>query len=209
MPNQKLEETDIAKSAINFYMGMIVVALAIIVWWQKNYHELFLFNLNNHSIADFCAVILLTLALLFTGSYISEFWSANYRKTKMSVMTMLRNVTTFQALYISALSAVGEELLFRGAILPSAGLIFTSIIFGLVHIGPDGKLSIWTLWAFIAGLLLGAVTIFSKQLYPAIFIHFAYNFVSMIRLRKEWQTLPDLQKKILTQELSDLEKYDH
>src|SRR5262245_27352476 len=40
-------------------------------------------------------------------------------------------------LAFSALSAVGEELAFRGALQPAVGLLIASLLFGLVHMGPS------------------------------------------------------------------------
>jgi len=50
-------------------------------------------------------------------------------------------------------AAVGEETLFRGALQPKYGLVFTSLIFALLHVQYDVLLVVGSL--FPAGLILG------------------------------------------------------
>jgi len=56
---------------------------------------------------------------------------------------------------LAALSGFGEEALFRGALQPVLGLVATSLLFGVLHVGPDRRYLIWTLWAVLAGFVLG------------------------------------------------------
>nr|WP_255724593.1 CPBP family intramembrane glutamic endopeptidase [Shimazuella soli] len=50
-------------------------------------------------------------------------------------------------------AALGEELIFRGAMLPKFGLIYTSILFTLIH--ANYGLSVATLIVFILAITLG------------------------------------------------------
>lgn len=56
---------------------------------------------------------------------------------------------------LAVLSGFGEEVLFRGALQPLLGLVLTSLIFGALHVGPDRRYLVWTLWAVVAGFVLG------------------------------------------------------
>jgi membrane protease YdiL (CAAX protease family) len=56
---------------------------------------------------------------------------------------------------LAVLSGVGEEALFRGALQPLVGLVVASLLFGLVHIGPDRRYLAWTASAIVAGFVLG------------------------------------------------------
>lgn len=62
---------------------------------------------------------------------------------------------TRELLLLALLSGVGEEALFRGALQPLLGLVLTSILFGALHVGPDRRYLVWTLWAIVAGFVLG------------------------------------------------------
>ncbi|MCC6874574.1 MAG: CPBP family intramembrane metalloprotease [Sandaracinaceae bacterium] len=54
-------------------------------------------------------------------------------------------------------SSVGEEIFFRGAMQPWAGWLATSVVFGLLHVGPSRTLLPWTVWAVAMGLCFGAI----------------------------------------------------
>ena len=56
---------------------------------------------------------------------------------------------------IGAAAALGEETIFRGAMQPRFGLIFTTLLFALVH--SNYGLSLSTLIVFLVGLVLGLV----------------------------------------------------
>ena len=60
-------------------------------------------------------------------------------------------------LIFSALSGVGEEALFRGALQPEIGIVAASLLFGAVHAGPDRRYLPWTLFAVGGGFLYGAL----------------------------------------------------
>jgi membrane protease YdiL (CAAX protease family) len=94
------------------------------------------------------------------------------------------------ALYLAVLTGFGEELLFRGAIQPFAGLLLTSALFGLLHMGQNGILSAWSVWAFLAGLLLGWMYDETASLWPPIIAHFCVNAVSILSLRRAYRNLP-------------------
>ncbi|HDL18051.1 MAG TPA: CPBP family intramembrane metalloprotease [Bacteroidetes bacterium] len=92
-----------------------------------------------------------------------------------------RGPVIFLLLVVAA--PVLEELLFRGIILegflhrysPGKAILWSSIIFGVVHLNP---------WQFIAaffgGLLIGWVYWQTRSLLPAMFIHFVINFTSYV-----------------------------
>src|SRR5262245_1812852 len=45
---------------------------------------------------------------------------------------------------VSVCSSIGEEAFFRAGMQPSAGLVITGLVFGLLHFGPFGRFSVWT-----------------------------------------------------------------
>ncbi|MBL9003989.1 MAG: CPBP family intramembrane metalloprotease [Myxococcales bacterium] len=96
-----------------------------------------------------------------------------------------------EILLFAAASAIGEEFLFRGALLlhlkalaPGiAGLalaIFGSAaIFALLHIGPGARFLPWTLSSFVVGLLLAVVYVALGDLIAPIAIHFTVNALNL------------------------------
>ncbi len=82
-------------------------------------------------------------------------------------------------------SSIFEETLFRGILFrimeeklgSYMALIISAFIFGLLHLGnPNSTLSLGIGLAIQAGLLLGIVYIYSRNLWLPIALHFAWNF---------------------------------
>lgn len=80
------------------------------------------------------------------------------------------------AFVISSAAAVGEEILFRGALQPVFGWIPTSIFFALLHM--QYTLTPATLIIFVVSLVLGWVRM-RQSTTAAIFAHFVYNFIQL------------------------------
>lgn len=84
----------------------------------------------------------------------------------------------FQALFLMAfLPAVCEELLYRGFILGAtsgyskkAAIIFNGFLFALAHISLVRILD-----TFVLGMILAYVTLKTKSVFPAMFMHFVNN----------------------------------
>lgn len=80
---------------------------------------------------------------------------------------------------VAAASAIGEELLFRGALLPWIGLWPQAILFSLLHIGPGRRFVPWTLSALGMGLCFGWLTQLTGDVGGAIVAHFTINFLNL------------------------------
>jgi membrane protease YdiL (CAAX protease family) len=74
---------------------------------------------------------------------------------------------------------VGEEMFFRGALLPTIGLFASSAIFALLHIGPKARHLPWTASSFAVGLLFGAMFEWTGDLTGPIVAHFLVNFLNL------------------------------
>src|SRR3954452_20553156 len=80
---------------------------------------------------------------------------------------------------LSFASSVGEEIFFRGAMMPVAGLSLSSAIFALLHIGPKARFLPWTISSFLAGLMFGQLFLWSGDLTGAVVAHFTVNFLNL------------------------------
>jgi uncharacterized protein len=92
-------------------------------------------------------------------------------------------LTKDEAVALALISGFAEELLFRGAMLHSWGLVVTTLIFGLVHTGR-GVFRYWTLFALLAGALLGWIVLQTGNLFPAIVAHLLVNAVNLLHLSR-------------------------
>jgi uncharacterized protein len=81
---------------------------------------------------------------------------------------------------VSVLSAVGEETFFRGAVQQEFGIVVASLLFGLVHVGPDRRYLLWTLWAVLAGFLFGGLYDLTGGLLAPILAHAAHNAATLL-----------------------------
>ena len=170
------------RSSLVIYSVMGGAGFEICWWYHKNVARLF--ATSDISWVHFSAIILTSLGFLGLGQLLLEEMFPSYRRLKWTFAQLFQGLKLHQILVLASLSAVGEEFLFRGAIQPFLGVAITSFIFALLHIDPEGKISVWTLWAFVGGLVMGFATQSTGSLYPAFGIHFAVNFISIWRVSR-------------------------
>jgi membrane protease YdiL (CAAX protease family) len=92
---------------------------------------------------------------------------------------MLFPLAAPEIVVLAAASSVGEEMFFRGALLPSIGILGSSALFALLHIGPKTRHLPWTLSSFGAGLLFGAMFLWTGDLTGPVIAHFLINFLNL------------------------------
>jgi CAAX protease family protein len=77
--------------------------------------------------------------------------------------------------FVAISSAAGEELLFRGLLVPAIGVGLSSLVFGALHqIRGRGRWG-WMAWATLMGLLLGAVFAATGSLLGPLLAHAVIN----------------------------------
>lgn len=97
---------------------------------------------------------------------------------------LLSPLTDFDIVVMALASSVGEEMFFRGALLPVVGVLPSSAIFALLHIGPRARHLPWTLSSFVAGFLLGQLYVWSGDLTGPVVAHFTINFLNLRHVAK-------------------------
>jgi membrane protease YdiL (CAAX protease family) len=83
---------------------------------------------------------------------------------------------------ISLLAAIGEELLFRGAMQAEVGLVGASLMFGILHLGGGGTLA-FGCWAAVMGFVLGGLANWSHGLLAPIIAHALYDVAAIAYIR--------------------------
>src|SRR5262245_39817795 len=83
---------------------------------------------------------------------------------------------------LAAASSLGEEIFFRGALMPVIGLLGSSAVFALLHIGPKARFLPWTASSFVIGLMFGQLFRWSGDLTGAVVAHFTVNFLNLRHL---------------------------
>ena len=100
-----------------------------------------------------------------------------------------------EILILAGTSAVGEELMFRGALQGWLGLWPKAVLFALLHIGPGARFLPWTTTALVLGVGFGYLTALTGDLGAPIVAHFTINylnlhFISRVRLPDEAAAAP-------------------
>lgn len=93
--------------------------------------------------------------------------------------SILGRPTGSELLLIAAASALGEEILFRGAMLDAWGPWISSVVFALLHVPPRRELWPWTISAGLLGVALAWLTLATGNLGPAVAAHFVINLVNL------------------------------
>jgi membrane protease YdiL (CAAX protease family) len=84
---------------------------------------------------------------------------------------------------LATASAVGEELLFRGLLVPMVGIVASSLVFGVLHqIRGRGRWG-WVAWATIMGLLFAIIFTATGSLAGPLVAHAAINLANLRFLR--------------------------
>ncbi len=89
----------------------------------------------------------------------------------------------WEVVVLAGASSLGEELFFRGALLPATGLVISSLVFALLHIGPRLRYLPWTLSSFVAGLVFAQLFVWSGDLTGPVVAHFTVNYLNLGHLR--------------------------
>ena len=85
-------------------------------------------------------------------------------------------------LILAGASSLAEELLFRGALVPLLGVIGSSVIFAVFHIGPRARYLPWTVAAFLGALALGQLFKVTGELTAPVLAHLTLNYLNLRHL---------------------------
>lgn len=104
------------------------------------------------------------------------------RQLERKITAVLGPLARDEAIALAFLSAVAEELFFRGAVQGSWGLGWATVLFAVLHTGPGLSFRLWTLFAALAGALFGGLMLWRGNLLAPIVAHFLVNAVNLSRL---------------------------
>jgi len=123
------------------------------------------------------------LVVLLSDVVLDRFsWTDLLRRDVLEIFAPL---TPAKALLLAVMSGVAEELLFRGALLPAVGLVWSAVLFGLLHGFPDPRFAGWALFAFLMGLVFGGLSQWSQGLLAPMVCHVAINAIQLLRLARQ------------------------
>jgi membrane protease YdiL (CAAX protease family) len=101
------------------------------------------------------------------------------RDLHASFRDLLGQLAPREIVILALASSIGEELLFRGALLPWMGVWIQAIVFAALHIGPGRRFLPWTISALVLGLAFGWLAVWTGNLGGPIAAHFTINFLNL------------------------------
>ena len=165
---------------LNFF-GLIGLLLLLWVFMKFVDKENFIslgFYLKNKDKHYYIGVLLGFFIMAFAYLLLSQINEIKYVKTVFKIKEIILSVGLF------LIVAINEEVLMRGYVLRNLmysfnkyiALIFSSILFSLMH-GLNPNMDWFSyLNLFLAGILLGSTYIFTQNLWFPIALHFSWNF---------------------------------
>lgn len=100
-----------------------------------------------------------------------------------AIMARLLGPTTREEIVaLAAISAIAEEVAFRGALQHAIGWVGAAALFAVLHIGPRAPFLLWSAFALAGGLAFGAVMNERQALLGPIVGHLLVNLVQLRRL---------------------------
>lgn len=187
-----------ARAAASVPLNLALVQAAsvgtifILAFPYKSKSEGFLDAVNVRPLAGgiaglcFAAGLMLQLPFAELGNLAQEIWPPSF--DELAWRHRLVHPTSWWAGFTALLglvivAPVTEELLFRGWLMrdlaarygPRAGLLFSSFLFGLVHLEPTA-----IVYASVAGLVLGAVALKTQSTLGSIAMHAGVNALPLL-----------------------------
>ena len=120
-------------------------------------------------------------AVIAAGNFLEKHVKA-LRDLSSRFEGILGEISLQQAAVFSFASAAGEELLFRAGMMPSFGLIATSLLFGFVHGMFQKPFVAWGIFATVMGFVLGLMTLYTGNIIAAVVCHFTINYFNFLEL---------------------------
>lgn len=136
---------------------------------------------KSHGYSVLAGLALACAVVLGTRVVVPRFaWA---RRLHSELRPIARSVSFVGVLVLAGLSALGEELLFRGLMDPWLGLVPQSLLFGIVHQIRGPSRWVWVAWATAVGLVLGLIFELTGSLLGPIVAHAAINGFNLLYLK--------------------------
>jgi len=139
-------------------------------------------------------IALATLLVLATRLTVPRFGWA--KRLHEELRPAAKDLSVGQIFLLAGLSSLGEEALFRGLLTPVIGVIGSGVLFGLLHQMRGPSRWVWTAWATVVGLCLGAIFAATGSLVGPLLAHTIVNAVNLGYLRDYDPGNSDAQRRL-------------
>jgi membrane protease YdiL (CAAX protease family) len=133
---------------------------------------------DSQTLLGIVAGALIGLGFVFASRFAVHRWEWG-RALHRDMRALLGPLPGLEIIVLAAASSLGEEIFFRGALLPTVGLWTSSVIFALLHIGPKLRFLPWTFSSLVAGLVFGQLFLWTGDLSGPVVAHFTVNALNL------------------------------
>ena len=102
---------------------------------------------------------------------------------------MLGSFSVRDSLIVALVSGIGEEVFFRGLLQGWIGIWWSSLLFALLHIGPDRRFVSWPILAFVASLVLAGLFEHTGSVVAPVVAHALVNFVNLRHIHENHELM--------------------
>lgn len=95
----------------------------------------------------------------------------------------MRTLSPHHAVLFGLIAGIPEEILFRGALLPAMGWLFSSLLFGVLH----GVTPAYFIYATLASFLLSGLATWTDGLWAPIAAHTTIDVSMFLLLMRTWR----------------------
>jgi membrane protease YdiL (CAAX protease family) len=174
-----------APLALAVYGGITAITLAIAIMRDRSPIRtepwIPLDELAGHALALVLGAALATVTVRATRAFVRR-WSWA-RALHADLRWSVRDAGDVTLVVLGVASAVAEELLFRGLLATTVGLVLSSLAFGALH-QLRGRVGwVWAGWATVMGFLFGGLFLATGSLLGPILSHAAINVANLRFLR--------------------------
>lgn len=128
-----------------------------------------------------CGMAAAAIVVVSTRFVVGRFsWA---QRLHADLRPVAHDLTAGQIFLLAGLSSLGEEILFRGLMTPTLGILGSSVLFGVLHQVRGPSRWVWITWATIAGLMLGTIFTATGSLVGPLLAHAVVNAVNLGYLR--------------------------
>jgi uncharacterized protein len=167
--------TRFVRLAVVFYTALLLVAVVLGALGGRN-----VFVLGDSAVFAFSAGAVTACGTVGFGVVIYRLLPVLRRISDELAPLLVDGARARDLVLLSVMSGVGEEAFFRGALQPVLGIVATSLLFGALHVGPDRRYLVWTLWAVGAGFLFGALYEWTGGLLAPATAHVLHNAATLL-----------------------------
>ncbi len=157
--------------------GVLTVIGILGMMWRDSLDRLFpedlLTCIHQVTLGIFGGIALIALSRL------GERYFASVASLTRGFAEMLGSFSVRDSLIVALVSGIGEEVFFRGLLQDWIGIWWSSLLFALLHIGPDRRFVSWPILAFMASLVLAGLYEHSGNVVAPVVAHALVNFVNL------------------------------